>query len=482
MTMRRLIRFVGLWLSVIATTLPVHAQFGLDAKWVPEHANTMVLINADRIFSSNLAVKENWAAAGAGAFERGLSIVPPGVGRVLLASQVDLEFFEPIWTVGIFAKGDLGNAIEKLAVQDGREIELLDSRSAVALSGDQYAVQIDNSTVGVMAPANRQSLFRWLKDGDAGRVRLSEYLSNAIAFADAKADIIIVVDLENLMSKSAARSRLLKLESVRASDIDDLADAISRLKGLTLGITVRDQINGALRIDFADGTSKTSLVSKKFILEALVNNGVMINDFLDWEVSTENNRVVFSGPLTSTGLRKVSSLINQPIRAQFSNSPAGQQAQAPSIGKSTRQYFDTVDLYFRELDEFLHGPRHTNARAYARWFDKYANKIDGLPVRNVDPEMVEFGANISEGFREISQELFSSDATVAGRLATERGYNNNYYYSDYYYGYRTNSSIRKNIKSQEYAKAADSAKGMLENLRNQVANIRKTMSARYDDF
>ncbi|MBX3418440.1 MAG: hypothetical protein KF851_12620 [Pirellulaceae bacterium] len=482
MATSRLMRWVGACLLICTSIAPVNAQFELEAKWVPDHANTLVLINADQIFGSAIATKENWAATGAGAYERGLSIVPPGVGKVMLASQIDLEYLEPIWTIGVFAKGNTSNAVAKLAEQDGREVEQVGSRDLVALSGDQYVVQLDGSTVGVVTPANRQTLARWLKDGDAGRVRLSEYLSNALAFADKNADVIIAFDLENLISKSAARSRLINFESIRASDVDALADAMSKLQGLTLGITIRDGITGALRIDFADGTSGINLVSKKFILEALANNGVMINDFLDWEITTEGTRAVFSGPMTTSGIRKISSLINQPIRAQFADSPGGQQAQPASMGKSTRQYFDTIDLYFRELDEFLRGPRHTNARAYARWFDKYANKIDGLSVRNVDPQMVEFGANISEGFRDVSQGLFSSDATVVGRQATERGVNSSFFYSDYNYGYRSNSSIRKNIKAQEYSKAAETARGILENMRNQIGSMRRDMTARYEDF
>lgn len=81
----------------------VQAQFQQDASWIPDQANSIILINADRIFSSASATQENWAITGAGAYEQGLSIVPPNVGRVMLASQMDFKFLDPVWTVGFFS-------------------------------------------------------------------------------------------------------------------------------------------------------------------------------------------------------------------------------------------------------------------------------------------------------------------------------------------------------------------------------------------
>jgi hypothetical protein len=486
-------RYFGLCLLVAWTAAPVNAQFAPNSKWIPDHANTLVLINADQIFSSALATRENWSAAGTGAFQRGHSIVPPGVGKVMLASQLDLEYLEPVWTVGLFADAKADISVAKLAQREGREVEQLGSRDAVALSGDQYVVQLDPKTTGFMVPANRQALARWLKDGDAGRPgRISEYLSNAISYADKNADIIIAFDLDNLFSKTELRTRLMRLESARASQVEPLAEAASKLKGLKLGITIREKITGALRIDFADGTKDLALVSKKLILEALSNNGVMLDDFLNWELKTEGSRVVFTGPLSTSGLRKISSLVNQPIRAQFSDSSSVAEAKPISPGKASRQYFDSIDLYFRELDEFLAGDRKTNARAYGRWFDKYANNIDALPLRNVDADLIEYGSNISKGFRDISSGLFGADATVQERAAqdsasvtsfsTGRAAVWNAYETGYGYRRRSTASLRKDFKKEEGAKAAASAKSSIAELRKQHGDIRREMSTRYDDF
>ncbi len=484
MTVTR-VSILGCGLLSLLMTSASFAQFELDTKWVPEHANSLVLINSDRILASEMAQKESWDAANTTAFERGASIIPPNFGKVMFASQFDLDNLEPIWTVGILADSKANTSVAKAAEHSGREMEKLGERDAVALTGDQYAVQLDESTVGLMAPANRQALVRWLKDGDAGRVRVSEYFSKAIGFADKNADVIVAFDLEHLMSASEARTRLLQLESVKAKDIETVAKAIERLEGLTLGITIRDVATGVLRIDFQDGTEGLDKITKELILEILSERGSMIDDLLAWEVSVETSRVVFRGPLSPTGLRKINLLINHPIRDHFSGSDSETPTSPGSVGKNSREYFDSIDVYFRELVELLNDPRHRSARGYTKWFDKYADKIDRLPPRNIDPQLLEFGASIAKTFRSVSQTLFDSVATVTSDIAQQRSNRNTWhysYYGDSYYGYRSNNMMRKTIQAQEYSKAAEQAKRIMEEARNQLGDMRRDMSLKYSDF
>jgi hypothetical protein len=463
------------------------AQFLDEAKWVPAHANCLILVNADQIYSSNIAQRENWAAERQGAFEQGLTIVPANAGKVMLASQMDFKFMDTVWTVGIFSKMKSDQGLAKLAAQAERELEKLGVHDALELPGDVYAVQLEEGTLGVMAPANRQSTVRWLRDGDSGLVRMSQYLSDAAKFADRNADLIIAFDLDHVISLDDAKSQLLKMEGLRASNINELAEAISKLTGVTLGVTVRDNINGSLKIDFEAGAKGVDRISKNMLLEILAHNGVMINDCLDWNLSTNNNQIIFSGPMSPTGLRKISSLVNQPIRAQFTGTGTTNSQEAVSIGKSTRHYLDSIDLYFRELDEFVNGPKHSTSKAYARWFDKYANKVDALSPSNVDPDVLEYGGQVAEGLREVSYILYGAEASASSRTAAEtenRGVNYYGYNYGYGYGYRSRSmsSYRDSVRTQEYAKASTEAKGVMDQLRGGLGELRRQLASKYSDF
>ena len=119
---------------------------------------------------------------------------------------------------------------------------------------------------------------------------------------------------------------------------------------------------GSLRIDFRAGTEGVEKISKDLVLQILSNQGLMVNDLDDWELKAETSRLVLRGPLTASGLRQISLLVNQPIRAQLSDSSSpGQQTAEISVGKATREFLDTLQLYFKELDEYIRDPRRKHA-------------------------------------------------------------------------------------------------------------------------
>lgn len=347
--------------------------------------------------------------------------------------------------------------------------------------------------MGVKAPANRQAASRWIQDSESGKSRLSAYMNDALSFADRNAHIIIAFDLADAISEDDARSRLLAAEGLRASDIEGLALAASRLQGVTLGVTIRESIVGSLRIDFKPGTEGLDRVKKELIIDILSNRGLMVDDVLDWELTVEASRLVLRGPLKPAGLRQISLLINQPVRVQLTEtSPGNEQAEKEiSVGKATRHYIDTLTLFLNELDEFVQNPRHKHANVYARWFDKYANKLDMLSVSSIDPDMLTTGSQISAGFREVSQLLTSAEASTRSRETTERGgvyWSGNGYGGGYGYGYgygyrRTNASVKQAIRTQETAEAASQSKVYMEKLRDLLGDSRRQMSVKYpQDF
>lgn len=483
--------------TALLSSSQVAAQFSADSKWVPDQANCLVLVNPTRIFSSPLAARENWAASRARAFERGMSIVPTDRGRVMLASQIDYASMGTVWTVGVFYGDDTPLSVQSVAERNGLEVEDLAGRQAVNMPGDHYLIQLEPNTVGVIAPANRQTAHRWIQDRESGQPRLSKYLEDAIAFADRNADVIISFDLSNAVSASEARSRLIGFPGIRASDIQTFANAISRLEGVTLGVTVRESIAGSFRIDFRPGTEGLNRVSKEFILQVLSNQGLMIDDLENWELTTEASRLVLRGPLSTTGLRQISLLVNQPVRAQLTQSSSpGTEVAEISTGRATREFIDTLQIFIQELDEIVRNPRRKNANVYGRWFNKYADKIDMLSVARTDPEMLNLAGGISASFREISQILVSAEARIRSTQASDRG---NLSGGDQFgmgaqlgamwggFGYRqdfrTRASVRQETRIQKTADAVEDAKAEMQKLRVQLGDVRRQMSVKYpEDF
>lgn len=266
-----------------------------------------------------------------------------------------------------------------------------------------------------MVPSNRQALARWVDGKEAAGLSASPYLAEAVTFADKNSDVIVAFDLRDAIDADTARSRLKTSGKVQPSDIEAAAQALSKLRGVTLGITVRDTINAALKVDFAAGTNGVDKIGKEVIIGALENQGVMIDDIREWTFSHKADTLTLHGKLSDTGLRQINSIIAQPVQALFRgiSSPSSKSLDM-SPAASTKRYLDKIDIYFMELEEFAKKTGGLSAKPYHRWFATYADQIDQLPGEGVDPALLEYGAKAAKGFRDIAQILVAVDAeTVA---------------------------------------------------------------------
>jgi hypothetical protein len=126
--------------------------------------------------------------------------------------------------------------------------------------------------------------------------------------------------------------------------------------------------------------------------------------------------------MTTTGLRQISLLVNQPVRAQLTEpaSPGAQLQAEISMGRATREYIDTLQLYFKELDEYVQDPRRKNANVYGRWFNKYADRIDMLSLARTDPEIFKLSSSVSAGLRENSQPTIARSGNFECRSVRRR--------------------------------------------------------------
>ena len=159
---------LALWIFAPAILLAfgphaAEAQFGELLSRVPAGANAVVLLNMEKAEASPFGVEQGWKRDRHKAFEDGMVRVPPQASRFVLASQMDLEFMQPIWEVAVL------NVTEPVSLGDiahkrSGKLDNLVSHLAVALPNDTYLVQFSPKTLGAMAPANRQAVTRWVQE------------------------------------------------------------------------------------------------------------------------------------------------------------------------------------------------------------------------------------------------------------------------------------------------------------------------------
>jgi hypothetical protein len=259
-------------------------------------------------------------------------------------------------------------------------------------------------------------------------------------------------------------------------DLKELAQLLVSVKSLMLGMTFDQRAFGKIKLDFGRDVSVPPQAVKPLLLAILASRGLMIDEFENWKAEVDGRRIVFGGYLTSSGLTRLSSLVDLPTGA-FHNlreiprlaqtgigalpgtqaappskePPSKEVSPAPSppskesapakapptspvspgpvpyvpeaspsnsqpIVKATRQYFVST----RQMLTDLRG-RKSEAKTITQiggWYEMYARRIDRFPILNVDDQMLGYGGYVGNQLRGASLALKGSGIrTHVGQVA-----------------------------------------------------------------
>jgi hypothetical protein len=255
---------------------------------------------------------------------------------------------------------------------------------------------------GFGEPANRQDVARWMKRIEtASLAGLSPYLQVAKQFAQQNAHLIVAIDLEEVLGAEEVKAKLAAFESLKGKgiDLDKAGQALASIRGLTLGLRVTDRRNGGLRVDFNEDISVIRDVAKPLLLEALGNQGMMINEFRDWDVQVSEKQVRLTGILEDGGTRRLLSFLDTPPSLQLAeDQPAAEPTPESLVRLASQQYFSSISSLLGDLRNDKQN-RQTMGQISV-FFRNYARRIDRLPILNVDPVLVSFGRWVSTSLRE----------------------------------------------------------------------------------
>ena len=189
-----------------------HAQFEGMKYRVPADANTLILINAEKMFGSPVADRERWEARRKAAYDAGISGLPPDGTEVLLAGRTDFEYGSSVWELGMMKlRGD--RSVASVAQRYGGEMDQIAERDATRLPNDHYVVQLMSNLLAAYTPANRQDVKRWLSSTDVGGVsKLPPYLEQGFGYATKSGTpIVMALDLSGSVSAADVQRGLTSL-------------------------------------------------------------------------------------------------------------------------------------------------------------------------------------------------------------------------------------------------------------------------------
>ncbi|HWB10845.1 MAG TPA: hypothetical protein VG826_16565 [Pirellulales bacterium] len=452
---------------------PADAQFEPLAASVPSSANAIALVDVKNLFDSPLAAREGWKDKHDQAFAAGLCAIPPFTDRMILAAEIDYVHMSPAWELAV---ADLAESRSAAAIARSSKgiLDSIGERPAVALRDDSYVVELGNKRLGAMAPANRQSVARWLREARSRTApTLSPYLKGTLVASD-KSQIVMAFNLEDAIPPDVIRAKLAASEVAKKLDLDAAAKALASIRGLAVEVAVTDVASGRLRIHFGGDATPLAAVAQPLLLEILGDLDARIGDVESWQVTAEKQRITFEGPLTTAGMRRVLALIDSPTSAILASDARqdSQANQAEAKAQASQQYFRSLMSVLDDLRSEANTAKTFGQNAL--WFDKWARRIDRMPIQNVDEELLGFGRAVSTALRSMAGDMRGVGIHSAAQNAQTVASNYSYY-ADWFYV----DAQQRAVRAQERAKGVLSARDTYQAIENEAARIRQGLSERY---
>ncbi|MFV2069968.1 MAG: hypothetical protein ACC645_23625, partial [Pirellulales bacterium] len=489
----------------------------------PDSANILVVLNAQKIFDSAIARREGWKQNYEQAFAAAPMMLPPSAEQFVLGAHLNLEFMQSHWEAAVMRLSK-DPTIDEVAKRVGGMRDKVAGKEAIETPSDQFIVKFAPYTFGVVSPATRQFTAAWVRDVEANdSVKLSPYLQQAAGYAEKHGtEIIYAIDLHDALRQADIRANLGTSEVLEGKeiDLDKLSQVMASIQGATLGVVVGEKVYGKLKVDFGEDAAIFDGIARPLLLEILGRAGAMIDDFETWKPTVRGKRIAIEGPLSLSGMRKLFSVLELDASSVASekvaskgpaDAPAAQQPNTsrPSarsedneatMAYTTQQYFKAVNKYLGDLR------RKKGARSigqYGLWFEKYARKIDKMPILNVDPEMIDYGQYLANSLRDAvsaiqgigirsgarSAQIYGGTGTVTRSYG---GYGPAARYGAYggyrvYGGYGGTTSAyfrniqaeRRAVRKEERAKGALEARGIFKQMDQESAQIRRKMTEKY---
>jgi hypothetical protein len=475
-----LARTVSLLLIGLAGILPP-AEAGEPAKLlpaVPASANAIAVIDVESLLKTALADRHNWANKASLEYAERPVAVPAESSAVAIAASLDPQADLAIqWQVSV-AQMTEKFAIDRIALWEGGYVDELAGSQAAWTPSNCYIVEFPNDQLAIVSPANRQLLSTWLdiRRSPSGSRSMSEYLQRAAQQVTSETQIVLAVDLKDAVSPHVIKERVSHSQSLYEAGVAQSAkweELLRGIVGVTLKVRVSSRADGELRIDFSAPPPK-DMLARKLVLEVLDNQNLHLDELEEWTINSDGNSLVLAGKFSPEGMRRVGSLLQLPT-TKFSDlrdvEPAA--ADSPDYAQRSLMYYRGVCALIDDLNKTL----KQNRDNHAVWMERYSQKVDALPILNVDDELLAWGATVGETFRTMALAQRASGLRQGVRKSSV--YGSYYDYGSGYYVERNAANERAEIRQQEDAAAFQVRFESWSELENSRAEIRRVMTKKY---
>jgi hypothetical protein len=448
-----------------------------------------MVIDCQALMKSERGIKEDWVRKHHAEFLNGALPINPRLERAIFATQLGASNPADAAVVGVVPIPK-GGSLESLAKKEKGEIETIAGQDVLSSPRGAFFMEVAPGIGGVMAPANRQVLSKWLKFTKKSKSPvLSDYLKEAATWPR-NGQILLAVDAEDLFHPRALKNWLGTVKGLSKDDVEVAHKMLAGLRGVKFMARVTDSIKGELYIDLAEKPDARQLaLLKPVVMAGLRELGTSVEDFTNGKSNVEGRSVIIEADLNDNALRRIMSIIQAPVpSAGLAEEPTDPESEANPAMVATRRYFRSVQSLIVELKDLNNQASHSGM--VIQWYDTYARKIDQLPLLDVDQEMLQYGRATSEKLRALAASLNGQNITSGVLDSYKR---TNYYasgasyYGGYYgYGYQggsfwkdTNAADVQTAKSEAVAKSRTERFKIWQSIDDDTAEIRRVMTEKY---
>ena len=389
-------------------------------KLVPSDANALVMINASGVMNTEYAKANRWAEQRKMKLADNSAMVPKGTERYIRAAQLDLRTQLPTWQVVAVAH-DHSISADSIARAEGGHVDEIGGLEAAVSPRGFIALAFSDRVVGAISPASRQSALRWAQQIEPrNEPELSSFLTGVVDEADMDASqFVLAIDLEGVVSSRDIFPDIAGAKLVVDNNLDpvELAELIASIKGVTLTVAFTDKAVGTLTYTFGEEAAALQPIAKQAAINGLKNHGAYIGEAEDWEVSVEGNKLILTGELYSSGLRRITSLLEAPTPDTTPDD--AEEAEPLTPEEATLQHYRAVEAIINDVSKAENAEQISEIATY---LDRYAKKIENLPILNVDPELLAWSEYVSTELRGTSVRLKDVRLRTSARAAQHQNF------------------------------------------------------------
>lgn len=372
-----------------------------DWKKIPPSANSLLVADVRTLYQSAIGQKEGWARRYNESFHAGLSALPPTVERVTVAAQYDFGFLEPHWLLGLIRSGWL-ITLGDIAKAEGSSIGRVGDRSAVRSPRNAFFTSSGDREIAVFSPADRQAFARWMRVGlGEGYARQNEYLAKAAADGSS-AHLLVAADLIDVVDAESAQLYMVHLPTAQRLRLNgpNMARLFAGIRGFRLEVMATDVLSAKLMIDFSTPIGNLGPHLPDLLDDLLADGGAILDDIKEWKPTLSERTLTLEGRMSPASLNRLLMLFELPGSPERDRPDRTGEARANAL--ASLKYFRSINDLLTEL----RGVRFIdNYERYAMWFDKYARKIDQLPMQGVDEELLGLSYHLASRLRATAASL-----------------------------------------------------------------------------